>query len=295
MEYNDAASSNATEKREDDMPRINEANLEEHRRHTMNALLDSAETIMREQGGEALTPANVSRGAGIARNSIYRYVKDMKDLRRQLMARHMPQWVAALEKGLGGVTDPAEIIVQWVKINLEQSILQGHDWMTQIPLSDAETYRDDKDLWQGRDDDGRKAENNENPETKPGPSTKSKSADSDDNPDTSDNNTENKADEKATSATDIFCGHSIQTSGTPSLEPNQPSLHQRVNAPMTAAWKQLRSTRPQVGIALTEGLVTSGMRLLNGKEHQGEKTQTATIRDIIQSTRAIVEQLRDDK
>ncbi|WEV74121.1 TetR/AcrR family transcriptional regulator [Bifidobacterium sp. ESL0798] len=266
------------------MPRINEANLEEHRRHTMNALLDSAETIMREQGGEALTPANVSRGAGIARNSIYRYVKDMKDLRRQLMARHMPQWVAALEKGLGGVTDPAEIIVQWVKINLEQSILQGHDWMTQIPLSDAETYRDDKDLW-----------------PKPG-------NDNDDDHETEDRSAANCAqsagnDENVTgnvsrcpidiSSAALREGDAQAPTDQP-LEPTQPSLHERINAPIVRAWGQLSPASPQVGIATTEGLVSSGMKLLSGKK-QTEELQAAEIDDIERAIRAIVKELREDR
>ncbi|WEV69315.1 TetR/AcrR family transcriptional regulator [Bifidobacterium sp. ESL0775] len=229
------------------MPRINEANLEEHRRHTMNALLDSAEKIMREQGGDALTPANVSKGAGIARNSIYRYVKDMKDLRRQLMARHMPKWIDALEEGLGGVTDPAEIVVQWVRINLEQSVLQGHDWMTQIPLSDAQTYRDDKVLW---------------------PKPENTASDGDKADDTSPNDQP--------------------------LEPTQPSLHERVNAPIVAAWGKLCPENPQVGIALTEGLVSSGMRLLSGKE-QTEGTRTVAINDIERASRAIVGELREDE
>ncbi|WEV67567.1 TetR/AcrR family transcriptional regulator [Bifidobacterium sp. ESL0769] len=238
------------------MPRINEANLEEHRRHTMNALLDSAEKIMREQGGEALTPANVSKGAGIARNSIYRYVKDMKDLRRQLMARHMPQWVEALEKGLGGVTDPAEIIVQWVKINLEQSILQGHDWMTQIPLSDAQSYRDDKGLWP-------KAGNGANGNNK------------------DDNSSNNKGDNE-------------RTPNDQPLEPTQPSLHERINAPIVRAWGQLSPQNPQVGIAVTEGLVSSGMKLLSGKE-QTEELRAAEISDIERAIRAIVKELREDQ
>ncbi|MCO6559021.1 MAG: TetR/AcrR family transcriptional regulator [Bifidobacterium sp.] len=297
------------------MPRINEANLEEHRRHTMNALLDSAEKIMREQGGEALTPANVSKGAGIARNSIYRYVKDMKDLRRQLMAQHMPQWVEALEKGLGWVTDPAEIIVQWVKINLEQSILQGHDWMTQIPLSDAQTYRDDKRLWpkpgdkDGNDNDNDGADGNNNDgddaprehNSEPEPQDRSDRAQSAEGRENESGNISRcPIDEPGNVSKcpiDIPANDLRESNGQipndQPLEPTQPSLHERVNAPIVMAWGQLCSQNPQVGIAVTEGLVSSGMKLLSGKE-QTEELRKAEISDIERAIRAIVKELRED-
>lgn len=249
------------------MPRINGSNLEEHRRRTMNALLDSAETIMREEGDAALTPTNVSRGAGIARNSIYRYVKDMKDLRHQLMARRMPQWIDALEGGLSGITDPAQIVTQWVKINLEQSILQGHDWMTKMPLSDAESYSSE-DLWKQHDS-------------------------TDDKEQTNDERDDAKQWYKDAAATDIFCGHRYDASADQSLEPQQPSLHQQLRAPIVAAWKELHPASPQVGIALTEGIVSNGMRLLSGKEQTNE-SRCAIITDISRSIQAIVDELRED-
>ncbi|MCH3973577.1 MAG: TetR/AcrR family transcriptional regulator [Bifidobacterium tibiigranuli] len=114
------------------MPRISEANLEEHRRNTMNALLDCAEHIAKTQGNNALTPAAVSQGAGIARNSIYRYVDNMDDLRHKLLQRHLPDWRKALEDGLAGVSDPVEIIAIWVRINLEQTSIHGHGWMMKL-------------------------------------------------------------------------------------------------------------------------------------------------------------------
>ncbi|MBB2955403.1 AcrR family transcriptional regulator [Bifidobacterium commune] len=261
------------------MPRINGSNLEEHRRRTMNALLDSAETIMREEGDAALTPTNVSRGAGIARNSIYRYVKDMKDLRHQLMARRMPQWIDALEDGLSGITDPAQIVTLWVKINLEQFILQGHDWMTKMPLSDAEFYSSEE-LWKQHNN----TKNENGTETTGGTDDKEQASDERDN-----------AEQwyKDAAATDIFCGHRYDASADQSLEPQQPSLHQRLRAPIVAAWKELHPANPQVGIALTEGVVSNGMRLLSGKE-QAKESRSAIISDISRSIRAIVDELREN-
>lgn len=261
------------------MPRINGSNLEEHRRRTLNALLDSAETIMREEGDAALTPTNVSRGAGIARNSIYRYVKDMKDLRRQLMARRMPQWINALEDGLSDIIDPAQIVTQWVTINLEQSVLQGHDWMTKIPLTDAESYSSEE-LWKKRNT----AQSNDSEKT---------ASNGDGKKQANDDHSDAEQWYKEAAATDIFCGHHYDASADQPLEPQQPSLHERLRAPIVAAWKELHPTNPQVGIALTEGLVSNGMRLLNTKE-QTQENHSAIISDISRSTQAIVDELRED-
>jgi hypothetical protein len=265
--------------KENNMPRINGSNLEEHRRRTMNALLDSAENIMREEGDAALTPTNVSRGAGIARNSIYRYVKDMKDLRHQLMARRMPQWIDALEDGLSDITDPAQIVTQWVKINLEQSILQGHDWMTKMPLSDAESYSSEE-LWKQHDN----TENENGAKATDGTGDKEQ---------TNDERDDAEQWYKDAAATDIFCGHRYDASADQSLEPQQPSLHQRLRAPIVAAWKELHPANPQVGIALTEGIASNGMRLLSGKE-QTKESRCAIITDINRSMQAIVDELRED-
>jgi AcrR family transcriptional regulator len=246
------------------MPRIKEATLEEHRRNTMNALLDSAETIMREQGSDALTPAAVSRGAGIARNSIYRYVRDMQDLRRGLMNRHLPDWLDALSEALSTLDDPADVIATWVRVNLEQSVIHGHEWLTHLPTDDAEkqTRRHRKN----------------------GESSQERQDNADDDPTFS------------VPYVDPYCGkplatHSLRShndaTGEQPSNAGQPSLHERVNAPIEHAWEQLRPSDPKVGVALTTSMVSSGMRLLSECTQAKEKQQT-TITDIVRATRALV-------
>jgi AcrR family transcriptional regulator len=122
----------------DGMPRIRESTIREHREHTMTALLDSAEHILKTEGNAALTPARVSEGAGVARNTIYRYVRNMDDLRRLVLHRHLPSWNRALQSGLRGISDPRDIIAAWVRINLEQSSIHGHTWMMGLPESTAD-------------------------------------------------------------------------------------------------------------------------------------------------------------
>ncbi|WEV72356.1 TetR/AcrR family transcriptional regulator [Bifidobacterium sp. ESL0790] len=282
------------------MPRINEANLEEHRKRTMNALLDSAETIMREQGSDALTPAAVSKGAGIARNSIYRYVRDMRDLRRKLMDRHMPEWIETLERALEGISDPADVVTTWVRVNLEQAVAQGHDWMTRIPLDDAEEYSENGELWRQRGD-GRAGEDGESGQDGQDDSASQEGAETSsvDNsgaaptPETT-QDTQDTRDKLA--ANDPFCTKRgvARSEGEQPSDPKQLTIHQRVNAPIVRAWNELSPSAPKVGISLTEGIVSSGMRLLSGKNVTAEK-RDATIDEIERSTRAVIETLREDK
>lgn len=233
------------------MPRISEANLEEHRRSTMNALLDCAEQIVKTQGNDALTPAAVGEGAGIARNSIYRYVKNMDDLRRKLLQRHLPDWRKALEDGLVGVSDPVEVIAVWVRINLEQTSIHGHGWMMRLHATGNATAHASK--------------------PDPGPSLKSENA-------------------AATAAT----GHaSPDNTDTANADTGgKPDFHASIAMPIIRAWRQLCPSSPRTGAALTRGLVSSGMRLLESARDDDQAH--AVIFQIEQAARAVAQALRED-
>ncbi|KFI45933.1 transcriptional regulator, TetR family [Bifidobacterium bohemicum] len=292
------------------MPRIKEATLEEHRRNTMNALLDSAEAIMREQGADGLTPAAVSRGAGIARNSIYRYVHDMKDLRRGLMKRHLPEWIDTLNNALDGLDDPVEVIATWVRVNLEQSVIHGHEWLMRLPVDDAEEYAK------------RQRENDDSKDGRGNPVGSGAITGDDKDPHDTDGDPD-----FSIPYVDPYCGKSLKArqtrirqsdkedcapgavnggdqrqeqdapehgagTGEQPLQPGQPSLHEQVNAPIVQAWERLKPSAPEVGVALTKGLVSSGMRLLS-ETTQAEQSQQAIIADIDRATRALIGVLRE--
>lgn len=115
------------------MPRINAASVREHREQVSTALVDAAERILRESGDtEALTAGAVATEAGIARNSIYRYVDSVDDLRGLVLARYLPQWGRAVAEAVAGVEDPAERIVVWSRANLEQAATSGHGWLMAV-------------------------------------------------------------------------------------------------------------------------------------------------------------------
>lgn len=112
------------------MPKIAAASVVEHRAQIEEKLLDAAEALLR--AGLPLTAGKVTKDAGIARNSIYRYVDSIDDLRGMVVARHLPGWARAVEDAVAEVEEPGERIVMWVKANLEQAASTGHGWLMQM-------------------------------------------------------------------------------------------------------------------------------------------------------------------
>lgn len=111
------------------MPKIDAPTVAEHRARVRSRLVDAAERILRAGHSQQLTAGAVSAGAGIARNSIYRYVDSVDDLRSMVVERYLPDWLAAVDQALGRAETPAERVVAWVQANLEQAAETGHGWL----------------------------------------------------------------------------------------------------------------------------------------------------------------------
>lgn len=109
------------------MPKIEAPTVAEHRALVQARLVDAAEDLLRR--GEPLTAAAVTTAAGIARNSVYRYVESVEDLRGLVLARHLPSWMSAVAAELASAEGPAEQVVTWVRANLEQAAATGHGWL----------------------------------------------------------------------------------------------------------------------------------------------------------------------
>lgn len=114
------------------MPKINAPTVREHHEQVMTSLIDAAERILREEGPNALTAGAVSSGAGVARNSIYRYVESVDDLRGLVVERYMPSWFEAVQKALDVSDEPREQIIAWTIANLEQATIAGHGWLMRV-------------------------------------------------------------------------------------------------------------------------------------------------------------------
>ncbi|MGC3993053.1 MAG: TetR/AcrR family transcriptional regulator [Propionicimonas sp.] len=112
------------------MPRIDAPTVVEHHAKVKARLVDAAEELLR--AGEPLTAQAVSDAAGIARNSIYRYVDAVADLRGLVIERYLPAWLDAVATELADAGDPESRIVRWVTANLDQAASSGHGWLMAI-------------------------------------------------------------------------------------------------------------------------------------------------------------------
>ncbi|NNM47451.1 TetR/AcrR family transcriptional regulator [Knoellia sp. DB2414S] len=110
-------------------PKIDAPSVAQHRAQVQERLVDAAEALLRSGEDGALTAGAVSAAAGIARNSIYRYVDSVDELRDLVVDRYLPAWQDAVDAALAGVDDPVERLVTWVRVNLEQSSAAGHGWL----------------------------------------------------------------------------------------------------------------------------------------------------------------------
>lgn len=108
------------------MPKIDAPSVAEHRAQVQARLVDAAEALLRD--GEQLTAGAVTSSAGIARNSIYRYVDSVDDLRLMVVSRYLPGWMEAIAAALDGLT-PAEQVPAWVAVNIRQAASTGHAWL----------------------------------------------------------------------------------------------------------------------------------------------------------------------
>ena len=119
------------------MPRISAPTVAEHRTMVQQQLVDAAEQILRSREPDALTASAVTHAVGIARNSIYRYVDSVDDLRGLVLARHLPSWLDAVESELATIEDPADRIAVWVRANVEQAARSGHGWLMTLGQTTA--------------------------------------------------------------------------------------------------------------------------------------------------------------
>jgi AcrR family transcriptional regulator len=111
------------------VPKIDAPTVAEHRARVQARLVDAAEAILRASPPQRLTAGAVTSAAGIARNSIYRYVDSVDDLRTMVVDRYLPAWLDALDLAMRAAEKPPDRVVAWVGANLEQAAASGHGWL----------------------------------------------------------------------------------------------------------------------------------------------------------------------
>jgi len=111
------------------VPKIDAPTVAEHRAMIRTRLIDAAEAILRESPSSHLTAGAVTSAAGIARNSIYRYVDSVEDLRSLVVDRYLPEWLTTVSAAMEIAGSPEDRVVAWVRTNLEQAAATGHGWL----------------------------------------------------------------------------------------------------------------------------------------------------------------------
>lgn len=108
------------------MPRISADTVPEHRARMFEALVDSTETLL--HGRFAVTAGAVAARAGIARNSIYRYVDSIDDLIEAAIGRSFPRWAEAVRAAMLARETAEDRVVGYVRTNLELATDGSHAW-----------------------------------------------------------------------------------------------------------------------------------------------------------------------
>ncbi|MGJ9572145.1 TetR/AcrR family transcriptional regulator [Actinotignum sp. GS-2025f] len=112
------------------MPKISAPTVREHRELMTARLVDAAEKILKDEPGKTLSAGAVAAAAGIARNSIYRYVGSVDDLRLLVLERNVPKWRAQVMGQVDMNAEPRERLAQLVVACIRQSgQRESHKWL----------------------------------------------------------------------------------------------------------------------------------------------------------------------
>lgn len=122
------------------MPKIAASSVKEHHDLMFERLVDAAESILRANGGASLTASEVAARAGIARNSIYRYVPSVDDLRILVLERYLPHWQERAEQALLEQESAMDKLVALVDISLDMGAETGHQWLVDVLKSSGKHF-----------------------------------------------------------------------------------------------------------------------------------------------------------
>lgn len=87
------------------MPKITGPTVVEHRAAQHRALLDASERLINDSGGNVPTLTEVAEAMGLARSSVYLYVKSRKDLVVQLLLDVIPNWTRGITDAMDAAGD----------------------------------------------------------------------------------------------------------------------------------------------------------------------------------------------
>ncbi|MFT3943988.1 MAG: TetR/AcrR family transcriptional regulator [Ancrocorticia sp.] len=119
------------------MPKIDAPTVREHHAMVKAKLIAATEEILHESGPEGLSAGAVAKRAGIARNSIYRYVDSVDDLKFLALEQYVPRWIQLIFSQVDRDAEPAQQLADFAVASLRQTRESSHGWLMSIMRTDT--------------------------------------------------------------------------------------------------------------------------------------------------------------
>ncbi len=100
------------------------------REQMITQLVDAAEALLADS--DTLTAGAVAQRVGVARNSLYRYIDSIDDLRGLVIQRHLPSWVDAVEEAVAENDGAEDRLSAYLRANLRQAAIYDHSLLTRV-------------------------------------------------------------------------------------------------------------------------------------------------------------------
>lgn len=108
------------------VPRISEPTVAAHRARRLDELLTAARELVREQGPEAVSIAEVARRVGLSRPALYEYFSSRDELLAAILDQEMPRWQAELAGAVAAADSLSEKVEAHVRTQLRLAADEGH-------------------------------------------------------------------------------------------------------------------------------------------------------------------------
>lgn len=108
------------------MPRISEPTVAAHRARRLDELLTATRELVREQGPEAVSIAEVARRVGLSRPALYEYFSSRDELLAAILNAEIPRWQAELAAAVAAADSLPEKVEAHVRTQLRLAAGEGH-------------------------------------------------------------------------------------------------------------------------------------------------------------------------
>jgi AcrR family transcriptional regulator len=108
------------------VPRITEPTVAAHRARRLDELLTAARDLVRENGPDAVSIAEVARRVGLSRPALYEYFSSRDELLAAILDDEIPRWQAELADAVAAAGSLSEQVEAHVRTQLRLARDEGH-------------------------------------------------------------------------------------------------------------------------------------------------------------------------